>query len=69
MLRRLMGGSPPDRETLKLFLILRLLGLRNRRPDVLGRGSYEPLEAGPAVCAFLRGEDVLVLVGSPPRSR
>ncbi len=28
MLRRLMGGSPPDAETMKLFLTLRLLGLR-----------------------------------------
>jgi (1->4)-alpha-D-glucan 1-alpha-D-glucosylmutase len=69
MLRRLMGGSPPDRETWKLFLILRLLGLRGRRPEVFARGSYQPLEATPEVCAFVRGGDVLVAVsvraGSP----
>ena len=62
MLRRLMGGSRPDAETWKLFLILRLLGLRARRPDVFAAGSYEPLEAGPDVCAFLRGGQVVVAV-------
>ncbi len=54
MLRRLMGGSPPTGETRKLFLILRLLGLRARRPEMFLGGAYEPLEAGPEVCAFLR---------------
>ncbi len=63
MLRRLMGGSPPDRETLKLFLTLRLLGLRNRRREAF-RGSYEPLDAGERTCAFLRGDEVLVVVAT-----
>jgi (1->4)-alpha-D-glucan 1-alpha-D-glucosylmutase len=66
MLRRLMGGSPPTGESFKLFLILRLLGLRARRPEAFLRGGYEPLEAGPAVCAFLRGDDVLVAVAVRP---
>jgi (1->4)-alpha-D-glucan 1-alpha-D-glucosylmutase len=69
MLRRLMGGSPPDRETWKMFLILRLLGLRARRADVFASGGYEPLAAGPKVCAFLRGGQVLVAVAlrdTPP---
>ncbi len=69
MLRRLMGGSPPDRETWKLFLILRLLGLRARRPETFTSGAYEPLQAGTDVCAFLRGGDVLVAVAlrdTPP---
>jgi (1->4)-alpha-D-glucan 1-alpha-D-glucosylmutase len=61
MLRRLMGGSPPDRDTYKLFLTLRLLGLRGRRPAAFA-GSYEPLDAGPGVCVYLRGLDVLVAV-------
>ncbi len=61
MLRRLMGGSPPDRETLKLFLTLRLLGLRNRRREAFD-GDYEPVAAGERTCAFLRGGDVLVVV-------
>ncbi len=61
MLRRLMGGGPPDAETRKLFLILRLLGLRARRPELFS-GSYEPVAAGDTVCAFMRGDDLLVLV-------
>jgi (1->4)-alpha-D-glucan 1-alpha-D-glucosylmutase len=70
MLRRLMGGSPADHETWKMFLILRLLGLRARRPDAFGPGGgYQPLDAGPDVCAFIRGDQVLVAVAlreAPP---
>jgi (1->4)-alpha-D-glucan 1-alpha-D-glucosylmutase len=62
MLRRLMGGSPPDAGTIKLFLTLRLLGLRGRRPDVVIGGSYEPLDAGEDACAFVRGGELLVAV-------
>ena len=61
MLRRLMGGSPPAAQTRKLFVTLRLLGLRGRRPEPFA-GGYEPLDAGPGVCAFVRGGDVLVVV-------
>jgi len=60
MLRRLMGGSPPVAQTRKLFVTLRLLGLRARRPAPFA-GGYEPLEAGREACAFLRGGDVLVV--------
>jgi (1->4)-alpha-D-glucan 1-alpha-D-glucosylmutase len=62
MLRRLMGGSPPDAVTMKLFVTLRLLGLRARRPDVVMGGSYEPLDAGEDACAFVRGGELLVAV-------
>jgi (1->4)-alpha-D-glucan 1-alpha-D-glucosylmutase len=68
MLRRLMGGSPPDRDTWKLFLTLRLLGLRARRGEAFA-GGYEPLTAGETVCAFTRAGRVLVAVGvrdAPP---
>jgi (1->4)-alpha-D-glucan 1-alpha-D-glucosylmutase len=61
MLRRLMGGAPPDGETRKLFVTLRLLGLRARRPEPFA-GTYEPLDAGPSTCAFVRGGDILVTV-------
>ncbi len=61
MLRRLMGGASPDEETRKLFVTMRLLGLRARRPEPFA-GSYEPLDAGPSTCAFVRGGDVLVAV-------
>ncbi len=62
MLRRLMGGSPPAAQTRKLFVTLRLLGLRGRRPAPFA-GGYEPIDAGPGTCAFVRGGDVLVVVG------
>jgi (1->4)-alpha-D-glucan 1-alpha-D-glucosylmutase len=61
MLRRLMGGSPPDAATRKLFLTLRLLGLRGRRPELFA-GGYEPLDAGPDACAFVRSSSLLVVV-------
>jgi (1->4)-alpha-D-glucan 1-alpha-D-glucosylmutase len=66
MLRRLMGGSPVVEENRKLFLILRLLGLRARRPGTFLSGGYEPLDAGSGACAFLRGDDVLVVVAVRP---
>jgi (1->4)-alpha-D-glucan 1-alpha-D-glucosylmutase len=62
MLRRLMGGAAPTGELRKLFLILRLLGLRARRPEAF-LGGYEPLDAGGEACAFMRGGGVLVVVG------
>jgi len=64
MLRRVMGGSPPDRDTRKLWLCAQLLGLRIRRPTAFGPdGAYVPLDAGPGVVAFTRGaEEVLVAV-------
>jgi (1->4)-alpha-D-glucan 1-alpha-D-glucosylmutase len=62
MLRRLMGGSPAVTQNRKLFVILRLLGLRARRPELFLRGSYEPLGAGDGACAFLRGGEALVVV-------
>jgi (1->4)-alpha-D-glucan 1-alpha-D-glucosylmutase len=68
MLRRLMGGSPPSPETMKLFVTLRLLGLRGRRPDAFAHGAYEPLEAGPACCAFARGGEILVVVALRERT-
>jgi (1->4)-alpha-D-glucan 1-alpha-D-glucosylmutase len=66
MLRRLMGGSSPDPETWKMFLILRLLGLRARRPETFA-GDYEPIPAGPHLCAFVRGGGVLVAVALPDK--
>jgi (1->4)-alpha-D-glucan 1-alpha-D-glucosylmutase len=68
MLRRLMGGSPVLDENRKLFLTLRLLGLRARRPETFLTGGYEPLEADSGICAFLRGDDVLVVVSVRPGS-
>jgi (1->4)-alpha-D-glucan 1-alpha-D-glucosylmutase len=60
-LEGLLAGDPPDAETIKLFLIQRVLDLRARRPEPFA-GSYEPVESGPRVCAFVRGGEVLVAV-------
>ena len=43
----------------KLELLRALLELRRRRPAAFA-GGYEPLDAGPDVCAFTRGGEVLV---------
>jgi (1->4)-alpha-D-glucan 1-alpha-D-glucosylmutase len=65
LLRRLMGGGPPGEETLKLWVTLRLLGLRARRPALFADGGYEPLDAGPAACAFVRAGELMTIVALP----
>ena len=61
-LAALSEGAEPDRETIKLLLIQRALALRARRPEAFA-GAYTPVDAGPEVCAFARGDgEVLVLV-------
>jgi maltooligosyltrehalose synthase len=49
-----MRGAQPTEETCKLWLIKRALTLRSHRWDAF-TGAYEPVEAGPDVCAFTRG--------------
>ena len=66
LLAELAGGAPPRRETAKLYVIWKTLQLRARRPEPFA-GGYEPLDAaGPDVCAFTRGGDVLVAVPIRP---
>ncbi len=65
LLDALAAGAPPAAPTRKLGLIVRALDLRRRRPEAFA-GAYTPVEAGPDVCAFLRGEDVLVVVAVRP---
>jgi (1->4)-alpha-D-glucan 1-alpha-D-glucosylmutase len=65
-LAALRDGAEPDRETRKLLVIQRALALRARRPAAFA-GAYTPVEAGPEVCAFARGEaEVLVVVPVRP---
>jgi (1->4)-alpha-D-glucan 1-alpha-D-glucosylmutase len=62
-LARLRGGERPwDFGSTKLLLIERALELRARRPAAFA-GGYEPVDAGPGVVAFLRGGEVLAVVG------
>jgi (1->4)-alpha-D-glucan 1-alpha-D-glucosylmutase len=56
--RRALDDPPP-----KLQVVLAALALRARR----SLGAYRPLAAGEDVCAFLRGDDVAVVV--PLRAR
>jgi maltooligosyltrehalose synthase len=56
-----MGGGAPVAETRKQFVIMRLLGLRARRPEPF-EGPYEPVDAGGHACAFVRGGDLFVVV-------
>ena len=61
-LARVFAACAPDAADAKLFLIHRALRLRERRGEAFG-GRYVPLAAGSGVCAFLRGEDeVLVAI-------
>jgi (1->4)-alpha-D-glucan 1-alpha-D-glucosylmutase len=46
----------------KMFVTWKLLELRARHMELFRTGAYEPLDAGPNVCAFMRGESVLVAV-------
>jgi (1->4)-alpha-D-glucan 1-alpha-D-glucosylmutase len=55
------GERPRDYGERKLDLIRRALALRASRADAFG-GAYEPVEAGPGVCAYVRGGEVLVVV-------
>ena len=60
-LEALRGGAAPEPATAKLFVIWRALDLRARRPAAF-EGAYAPVDAGPGVCAYLRGDEVLVVV-------
>ena len=69
-LAELRAGAAPTRETAKLDLIARALGLRARRPEAFGpSGAYQPIEAGDRACVFLRGNDVLAGVETLPGGR
>ncbi len=65
-LDHLLGGGDPgaDLGDRKLWITARLLGLRARLPEIFN-DSYVPLEAGPAACAFMRGDLLLVAVALP----
>jgi (1->4)-alpha-D-glucan 1-alpha-D-glucosylmutase len=57
--RRLALAAPAPGS--KLDVTARLLGLRRRRAAAFA-GSYEPLDAGPDLCAFTRAGEVCVAV-------
>jgi (1->4)-alpha-D-glucan 1-alpha-D-glucosylmutase len=56
----LEGRVERSRDFDKLSLVVRALRLRRERPEAFA-GDYEPLDAGPDCCAFVRGGEVLAL--------
>jgi len=62
--RRRAMADPPA----KLFLMREALALRTRRADAFA-GAYEAVDAGPGVCAFTRGGEVLAGVPLGPDAR
>jgi (1->4)-alpha-D-glucan 1-alpha-D-glucosylmutase len=61
----LRGGATPTAETAKLYVTWKTLMLRAEHAAAFA-GSYEPVELGPGVCAYTRGGEVLVAVGTRP---
>ena len=68
LLAQLQSGASVTEATLKLNLIVRLLRLRTVNPGVF-TGGYEPLDAGPAGCAFIRSGAVATIVELPRAGR
>ena len=64
-LEELRAGRAPTEETSKLYVTWKTLGLRAERESAFA-GSYEPLDLGPGVCAFVRGGEVLVAAAVRP---
>jgi (1->4)-alpha-D-glucan 1-alpha-D-glucosylmutase len=64
-LRELQDGRPPDDATAKLYVIWKTLALRAERAGAFA-GSYEPVDAGEGVCAFVRGGEVLAAAAVRP---
>jgi (1->4)-alpha-D-glucan 1-alpha-D-glucosylmutase len=58
-LAALRAGAEPTNETLKLYVTWRTLAVRAKHAAAF-TGSYDPLDLGPGVCAFARGDEVLV---------
>jgi (1->4)-alpha-D-glucan 1-alpha-D-glucosylmutase len=67
-LAALREGAPPDEDTLKLHVTWQTLLLRARHAKAFG-GSYEPLDLGDGVCAFVRGGAVLVAAAVRPDAK
>jgi (1->4)-alpha-D-glucan 1-alpha-D-glucosylmutase len=65
LLAELQRGAKPTREIAKLYLVWKTLQLRAEHPAAFA-GSYEPVDAGRDICAYLRGDEILVAVPVRP---
>ena len=66
-LRALQDGGPVDDANAKLYVTWKTLGLRAEHAAAFS-GSYEPVDAGEGVCAFVRGGEVLVAAAVRPNA-
>jgi (1->4)-alpha-D-glucan 1-alpha-D-glucosylmutase len=64
-LRALQDGAPVTAANAKLYVTWKALGLRAEHASAFA-GSYEPVDAGDGVCAFVRGGEVLVAAAVRP---
>ncbi|HZU20723.1 MAG TPA: hypothetical protein VE982_05865, partial [Gaiellaceae bacterium] len=64
-LEELRAGAPPDERTAKLYVTWKTLRLRAEHEAAFA-GSYERLDLGAGVCAFVRGGEVLVAAAVDP---
>ncbi|HEX3808049.1 MAG TPA: alpha-amylase family glycosyl hydrolase [Gaiellaceae bacterium] len=64
-LARLRNGTAPDERTEKLYVTWKTLGVRAEHSAAFA-ATYEPVDLGPGVCAFVRGGEVLVAAGVTP---
>ncbi|NUR76038.1 MAG: malto-oligosyltrehalose synthase [Thermoleophilia bacterium] len=68
VLHALQEGAAVDDYNAKLYVTWKTLGVRAQHPDAFA-GSYTPVDAGDGVCAFMRGDRVLVAARDRPDAR
>jgi (1->4)-alpha-D-glucan 1-alpha-D-glucosylmutase len=66
-LAALQAGAAPDGATAKLYVTWKALALRAEHAAAF-EGSYEPVDLGDGVCAFVRGGEVLVAAAVAPEA-
>ncbi|MGZ4332945.1 MAG: alpha-amylase family glycosyl hydrolase [Gaiellaceae bacterium] len=64
-LDELVAGASPDPRTARLYVTWRTLRLRAAHEEAFA-GSYERVDLGPGICAFVRGGTVLVAAAVDP---
>jgi (1->4)-alpha-D-glucan 1-alpha-D-glucosylmutase len=64
-LQALQSGGAVDDTNVKLYVTWKTLALRAEHASAFA-GTYEPVDAGDGVCAFVRGEAVLVAAAVRP---
>ncbi len=65
LLRAVQDGGPVDDANSKLYVTWKTLGLRAAHSPAFA-GSYDPVDLGAGVCAFVRGGEVLVAAAIAP---